>query len=337
MNPKNSVTDFYNRPLHDLRISVIDQCNFRCTYCMPEEVYTQRTFLTKEQLLSFDEIETIVKSFVSLGVKKLRITGGEPLLRKSLPELIQNLSLISGIEDIALTTNGLLLPKFARSLKESGVKRVNVSLDALDDDIFGRMNGRNVQVQDVMKGIFAAKEAGLEIKINMVVQKGVNDQQIMPMVQFFKDKEMNLRFIEYMDVGTSNGWNMNQVVTKKEIYQLIQDRFPLMPVSRRYYGEVAKRYKHIDSNAEIGFISSVSEAFCSTCTRARLSADGKIYTCLFSNHGFDLKNLVREGTSQELLKHIIKDVWNTRIDRYSEERTNQTDRKERIEMYYIGG
>lgn len=337
MNSKNSVVDFYNRPLHDLRISVIDQCNFRCSYCMPEDVYAHRTFLTKDQLLSFDEIETIVNSFAILGVKKLRLTGGEPLLRKNLPDLIQKISLISGIEDIALTTNGILLPKYAKSLKEAGLKRVNISLDALDDEIFGKMNGRNVKVQEVLKGIYAAKEADLEIKINMVVQKGVNDHQIMPMVQFFKDNEMNLRFIEFMDVGNSNGWNMDQVVTKKEIYQMIQETFQLEPVSKQYYGEVAKRYKHLDSNAEIGFISSVSEAFCSTCTRARLSADGKVYTCLFADKGYDLRHLVREGTSQELLTHYIKQVWNKRVDRYSEERTNLTAQKEKIEMYYIGG
>lgn len=337
MNSKSSVVDFYSRPLHDLRISVIDQCNFRCSYCMPEDVYAHRTFLTKDQLLSFDEIELIVRSFACLGVKKLRITGGEPLLRKNLPELIYKLSLISGIEDIALTTNGILLPKYAKSLKEAGLKRVNISLDALDDEIFGKMNGRNVKVQDVLKGIYAAKEADLEIKINMVVQKGINDHQIMPMVQLFKDKELNLRFIEFMDVGNSNGWNMDQVVTKKEIYQMIQETFQLEPVSKQYYGEVAKRYKHIDSKAEIGFISSVSEAFCSTCTRARLSADGKIYTCLFADKGYDLQHWLREGTSQEMLTHFIKQVWNKRVDKYSEERTEQTARKGKIEMFYIGG
>ncbi|MGC5328022.1 GTP 3',8-cyclase MoaA [Brevibacillus sp. SYSU BS000544] len=333
----NSLLDSLERPLQDLRISVIDQCNFRCSYCMPEEVYAHRTFLNKTELLSFDEIETIVQAFAHLGVNKLRLTGGEPLLRKNLADLIRKLSGIFGIDDIALTTNGYYLPLYAQALKEAGLKRVNVSLDAMEDSVFQKMNGRNIKVGTILNGIFAAQEAGLEVKVNMVVQKDVNDLQIIPMVHFFKKHKITLRFIEFMDVGNSNGWNMDQVVTVQEIHDRIQAQYPLKAVTSRYFGEVAKRYRHVGTQAEIGYISSVSNAFCSTCTRARLSADGQIYTCLFANQGFDLRKLMREGASLEEIVSSVKEIWNGRTDRYSEERLHYTNKEKKIEMYYIGG
>ncbi|WP_041580720.1 GTP 3',8-cyclase MoaA [Bacillus sp. 1NLA3E] len=337
MKTMDNLIDSLDRPLRDLRISVIDQCNFRCAYCMPEKEYAHRSFLNREELLSFQEIERIVQAFALLGVNKLRITGGEPLLRKNLPDLINKLSGISGINDIALTTNGYYLPLYSKYLKEAGLKRVNISLDAMEDSIFTKMNGRNVKVSSILKGIFAAKEAGLEVKINMVVQKNVNDHQIIPMVQFFKENDMTLRFIEFMDAGNSNGWKLDQVVTIKEIHDRIQAQYPLEQVSFRYYGEVAKRYRHVGTNAEIGYISSVSDAFCSTCTRVRLSADGKIYKCLFANQGFDIKKLMREGASTGQIVASVKDIWKGRTDRYSEDRVNDTNQERKIEMYYIGG
>lgn len=337
MKTMDNLIDSLERPLHDLRISVIDQCNFRCSYCMPEKEYAHRTFLNKDELLSFQEIEKMVQAFALLGVHKLRITGGEPLLRKNLPELIHTLSGISGINDIALTTNGYYLPLYSKALKEAGLKRVNVSLDAMEDAVFAKMNGKNKKVSTILNGIAAAKDAGLEVKINMVVQKNVNDHQIVPMVQFFKENDTTLRFIEFMDVGNSNGWNMDQVVTVKEIHDRIQAHYPLEPVSSRYYGEVAKRYRHAGTNTEIGYISSVSDAFCSTCTRARLSADGKIYTCLFANQGFDVRKLMREGAPLEHIITCVKGLWQARTDRYSEERVNHTNKERKVEMYYIGG
>lgn len=337
MKTMTNLIDSFDRPLRDLRISVIDQCNFRCTYCMPKEEYAHRSFLDKEELLSFEEIEKIVRVFANLGVNKIRITGGEPLLRKNLADLIGKISGISGIKDIALTTNGYYLPLYSNSLKEAGLKRVNVSLDAMDDPIFTKINGRNVKVNSIMRGIFAAKEAGLEVKVNMVVQKNVNDHQILPMVQFFKEHGITLRFIEFMDVGNSNGWELDQVVTVKEIHEKIQAHYPLEAVSSRYYGEVAKRYRHVGTNAEIGYISSVSNAFCFTCTRSRLSADGKVYTCLFANQGFDIRKLIREEASLEEIEAAVKEIWAGRKDRYSEERVLQTNQGKKIEMYYIGG
>lgn len=337
MKTMDNLIDSLERPLRDLRISVIDQCNFRCAYCMPEKVYAHHSFLNREELLSFQEIEKIVQVFALLGVNKLRLTGGEPLLRKNLPDLIDKLSGISGINDIALTTNGYYLPLYSKPLKEAGLKRVNISLDGIEDSIFTKMNGRNVKVNSILKGIFAAKEEGLEVKINMVVQKNVNDHQILPMVQFSKENNLTLRFIEFMDAGNSNGWKLDQVVTIKEIHDRIQARYPLEQVSSRYYGEVAKRYRHVGSNTEIGYISSVSDAFCSTCTRARLSADGKIYKCLFANQGVDIKKLMREGASIEQIVATVKEIWTGRTDRYSEERVNNTNKEGKIEMFYIGG
>jgi GTP 3',8-cyclase len=336
---KKKVVDQWQRPLRDLRISVTDQCNFRCTYCMPKEIFgTDYPFLTNEELLSFDEIVRIATQFARSGVEKIRITGGEPLLRKGLPDLLRRLRSIQGIKDIALTTNGVLLPKLAAEIKEAGMDRVTVSLDTLDDQLFGSINGRGVGVQPILKGIEAAHQAGLQVKINMMIKKGVNDQEILPMARYFKNTPYVLRFIEYMDVGTSNGWNWDDVVSKEDILKVIGDELPLEPVSGHYYGEVAKRYQYKDGTGEIGIISSISDTFCSTCTRARLSADGKMYTCLFASNGTDFKHFIRDGaTDQEVYERILN-TWSNRKDRYSDERREQNaEERKKIEMSYIGG
>ncbi|MCR1808118.1 GTP 3',8-cyclase MoaA, partial [Stenotrophomonas geniculata] len=270
------VKDFFGRPLQDLRISVIDRCNFRCTYCMPAEIFgSDYAFLKDEFLLTFDEIERLAKLFVNIGVRKIRIPGGEPLLRKDLTKLIARLVKIDGLIDIGLTTNAVHLTKQAKALKEAGLHRVNVSLDAIDDDIFKNINGRNINTKPVIKGIIAAKEAGLEVKVNMVVKKGMNDHQVLPMAAYFKEQGITLRFIEFMDVGSTNGWNFDQVVTKRELIEMIHKMDPLEPAEAHYFGEVAKRYRYVGTNVEVGFITSVSESFCVSCTRARISADGK--------------------------------------------------------------
>ncbi|AJY76148.1 GTP 3',8-cyclase MoaA [Paenibacillus beijingensis] len=334
------ITDTFHRPLKDLRISVTDRCNLRCTYCMPKEIFgADYPFLPKSELLDFDEIERLVRIFAAFGVTKIRITGGEPLLRPGLPRLLDRIRAINGIEDIALTTNGLLLPKYAEDLKSAGLHRVTVSLDSLDDERFGRINGLGVGVEPVLKGIDAAAKAGIKVKINMVVQKGVNDQDIVPMAQYFKETDHILRFIEFMDVGNTNGWKMDRVVTKREIIDMIGKTMPLEPVQNEY-GEVASRYRYIGTNKEIGIVSSVSDAFCSTCTRARLSANGSFYTCLFASEGTDLRTHLRSGISDEELSAIIAAVWNNRDNRYSEirnENTGEGGKKPKIEMSYIGG
>ncbi|MFT4412606.1 GTP 3',8-cyclase MoaA [Fredinandcohnia humi] len=336
---KEKIVDQLNRPLRDLRISVTDQCNFRCSYCMPKEIFgDDYQFLQQGELLSFSEIEALTRSFVKLGVQKIRLTGGEPLVRKNMPELIERLTNIDGVEDIALTTNGVFLPKYAKLLKEAGLQRVNVSLDSLDEDTFKAMNGRSVGVKPVLAGIEAAIDAGLYVKMNMVVQKGKNDSQILPMARYFKDKGITLRFIEFMDVGTTNGWNFDQVVSKKYIHDLIHAEMPLEPVDADYFGEVAKRYRYVGTDVEIGFISSVTESFCSSCTRARISADGKLYTCLFATSGHDLRKLIRSGASESDIDAELQSIWQTRRDRYSDERTEETAKKrKKIEMSYIGG
>lgn len=333
------MTDYFNRPLQDLRISVTDKCNFRCQYCMPADIFgPDFKFLPKNEILSFEEIERLAIAFSKLGVKKLRITGGEPLLRKGVAGLIDRLNQIPGILDIGLTTNGVLLPKLAKDLVDAGLHRVNVSLDALNDDIFKEINGRGVSSNVVLKGIEAAMDAGLGVKVNMVVQKDVNESEIIPMAQHFKDMGVTLRYIEFMDVGNSNGWNFSKVVTKKEMYDRLSERFDLEPVDPGYFGEVAKRYKHKGTDTEIGFITSVSESFCSSCTRARISADGKFYTCLFASKGYDLRNLVRTHKEEKPLLKEISAIWNQRKDRYSDERTEESAKsKEKIEMSYIGG
>ncbi|MGR6003115.1 GTP 3',8-cyclase MoaA [Bacillus cereus] len=333
------VKDFFGRPLQDLRISVIDRCNFRCTYCMPAEIFgSDYAFLKDEFLLTFDEIERLAKLFVNIGVRKIRITGGEPLLRKDLTKLIARLVKIDGLIDIGLTTNAVHLTKQAKALKEAGLHRVNVSLDAIDDDIFKNINGRNINTKPVIKGIIATKEAGLEVKVNMVVKKGMNDHQVLPMVAYFKEQGITLRFIEFMDVGSTNGWNFDQVVTKRELIEMIHKMDPLEPAEAHYFGEVAKRYRYVGTNVEVGFITSVSESFCVSCTRARISADGKFYTCLFATEGLDVRELLRGNLSDEELLSVIQDVWMNRKDRYSDERTEESAKnRPKIEMSYIGG
>lgn len=334
------IRDALGRPLRDLRISVTDRCNFRCRYCMPEKVFgPDHPFLPREMILRYEEITRLVRIFSRLGVEKVRLTGGEPLLRRDLPELIRMLSGVEGIRDIALTTNGSLLAKFAGDLRKAGLKRVNVSLDAIDDEIFARMNGGKSTVRPVLEGIEAAAKAGLKVKINMVVQKGINDGQILPMARHFRGTGHILRFIEFLDVGNNNGWDLEQVVSKREIIERIHREMPLEPLEPNHYGEVASRFRYKGSDEEIGVVSSITDSFCSTCTRVRLSADGKLYTCLFASEGYDLRGPLRAGESDEEIEERIRRVWNSRRDRYSEERLrNEGIRKrKKIEMSYIGG
>ncbi|GAF08575.1 molybdenum cofactor biosynthesis protein MoaA [Paenibacillus pini JCM 16418] len=307
--------DHYKRNLRDLRISVTDRCNFRCRYCMPEEIFNKDyPFLSREHLLSVDEISRIARIFARLGVEKIRLTGGEPLLRKELPEIIRRMTEISGIKDIALTTNGSLLARHAESLAEAGLMRVAVSLDALDDETFMKMNGGKSRVQPVLEGIEAAAAAGLLVKVNMVVQKGMNEHALLPMVEYFRDKGHILRMIEFMDVGNTNGWDWKHVVSKQELLERISAKFPLEPKAPNYTGEVASRFQFKDGKGEIGIISSVSDAFCSTCTRGRLSAEGTFYTCLFASEGHDLRPLLRsEASDEELEEHLIS-IWTGRHD-----------------------
>lgn len=337
---KSVTLDKLDRPLKDLRISVTDRCNFRCRYCMPEEIFGRDySFLSNDKILSFDEIERITRIFVSLGVRKLRITGGEPLLRKDLPELIQRLNEIDGVEDIGLTTNGSLLKKFAPDLYKAGLSRVTVSLDSLNEERFSYLNGNRSKVKTVLAGIQAAAEAGMKIKMNMVVQKGKNEQDIVQMAEYFKENKHILRFIEYMDVGNFNGWELGEVVSKQEILEMIHKVMPLERIEANYPGEVATRYRYIGSDEEIGIISSVTDSFCSSCTRARISAEGKLYTCLFASKGNDLKELLRSGYTDEEITNVIRDIWNNRSDRYSDERLSNTNKKtmSKIEMSHIGG
>ncbi|UJL48137.1 GTP 3',8-cyclase MoaA [Virgibacillus sp. NKC19-16] len=333
------LTDKLGRPLQDLRISVTDRCNFRCTYCMPKEIFgNDYAFMPKDHLLNFEEIERLGKIFVQLGVKKIRLTGGEPLLRKDLPTLIEKLAAIDGLEDIGLTTNASLLANMAQKLKDAGLKRVNVSLDALDNTLFQSINDSGVKTERVLKGMKKARDVGLEVKVNMVVKKGMNDQEIVPMAKYFKEQGMTLRYIEFMDVGQTNGWDFSKVITKKELFQELSKHFELEPVDPDYLGEVAKRYRYKGTNTEVGFITSVSESFCSTCTRARIAADGKLYTCLFAGDGFDLKDILRSGASDADVKAAVVPTWKKRSDRYSDERTEETAKnRKKIEMSYIGG
>ncbi|MGM7722421.1 GTP 3',8-cyclase MoaA [Metabacillus sp. Hm71] len=339
MKANNSVYDHLNRPLRDLRISVTDKCNFRCTYCMPAEIFgPDYPFLKRDELLSYEEIVRLTNLFVqSLGVQKIRITGGEPLMRKDLPILIENISCINGVEDIAMTTNGYLLPKYAKKLKEAGLKRVSISLDSLHDELFGKINGRNIPVQTVIEGIDAAADAGLKVKINMVVKRGLNEHEIIPMAKFFRKKGHILRFIEFMDVGNTNQWNLQDVYPKKQIIEDIHQVMPLEAIEPNYTGEVATRYRYIGSNDEIGVISSVSDAFCSTCNRARLSANGMLYTCLFASMGHDLREPIRSGLSDIELAELLKNIWHGRKDRYSLERSEASTKRKKIEMSHIGG
>ena len=339
---KALIQDKLGRPIRDLRISVTDRCNFRCDYCMPKEIFgDDYTFLPKNELLTFEELTRISKIYAQLGVKKIRITGGEPLLRRNLYKLVEQLNLIDGIEDIGLATNGLLLKKHGKNLYQAGLRRINVSLDAIEDNVFQEINNRNIKASTILEQIDYAISIGFEVKVNVVIQKGVNDNQIIPMIDYFKNKNIEVRFIEFMDVGNDNGWNFNKVVTKEEMLNMIEQHFEISPVAPKYYGEVAKYFRHKDNDAQFGLITSVSESFCSTCTRARLSSDGKFYGCLFaSSEGFDVKALIRSGATDDDLKAQFKRLWSIRNDQYSDNRTMQTienNRKKKINMNYIGG
>jgi len=335
--------DQLGRPLHDLRVSVTDRCNFRCPYCMPAEVYGARyAFLPKPELLSFEEIERLARLFVELGVEKLRITGGEPLLRADLPGLVRKLAAIPGLRDLTLTTNGVLLARQARALADAGLRRITVSLDSHDAATFRKMSGGRADPSPVLAGIEAAVQAGLApIKVNCVVQRGVNDAGIVDLARSFQGTGIVLRFIEFMDVGTLNDWNLSQVVTAREILERIDAELPLEPLARNYSGEVASRYRHRDGSGEIGLISSVSQPFCGDCTRARLTTDGKLVTCLFATGGTDLRGPLRAGVPDAELRERIAAVWRLRRDRYSEERAASTDlsgrTRPKLEMYQIGG
>src|SRR5579863_2392725 len=334
--------DSLARPVRDLRISVMDRCNFRCPYCMPRETYNEKyRFLGSHERLSFDEIERLARLFVRLGVRKLRLTGGEPLLRANLPELIGDLTAIPGIEDIALTTNGVLLARYASELKAAGLKRITVSLDSLEPEVFARLSGGFGSVQEVLEGIEHARRAGLEpIKINAVVQRGVNDHGVLALVERFRGSGAIVRFIEYMDVGNRNHWRSELVVPSKELVARIGARWPLRPLEPGYRGEVAARYAFEDGAGEVGFISSVSQPFCGDCTRVRLSSDGMIYTCLFATRGTSLRDALRGGASDETLLELIGAVWTARTDRYSELRASlpaPSAEQRKVEMFYIGG
>jgi GTP 3',8-cyclase len=333
-----TLTDTRNRPLRDLRISVTDRCNFRCVYCMPKEVFGPgHPFLHRDQILTFEEITRLARQFVDHGVRKIRLTGGEPLVRTDLPLLVGMLAEIPGL-DLTLTTNGALLPRYARALKDAGLQRVTVSLDSLDDETFKAMNDVDFPVAKVLEGMDAAARVGLgPIKVNMVVKRGLNDSSILPMARFFREKGYILRFIEYMDVGHSNGWRMDDVVPAAEIVKTISAEMPLEPVDPNYPGEVAERWRYRDGSGEIGVIASVTQAFCGACTRARLSAEGKLYTCLFAIKGHDFRALLRDGASDEQLSQAIAQVWGKRADRYSELRTENTVALPKVEMSHIGG
>jgi cyclic pyranopterin phosphate synthase len=337
-----AVLDTRERPIHDLRISVMDRCNFRCPYCMPRDTFHDGyKFLKSTERLSFDEITRLARAFVRLGVKKLRITGGEPLLRPNLADLIGDLSTIPGVEDIALTTNGVLLAKHATELAASGLRRLTVSLDSLDPDVFAKMSGGFGGVSDVLEGIEHALRAGLApIKVNTVVQRGINDHTALALVERFRGTGVIVRFIEYMDVGNRNDWRADLVVPSRELAARVAERWPISPREANYRGEVAERYTFDDGAGEIGFISSVSQPFCGDCSRARLSSDGTLFTCLFASHGTPLREPLRAGASDDELAALIADVWRKRADRYSEIRADlraKTASEHKVEMFYIGG
>ena len=357
--PGQQLLDQRKRPLRDLRISVTDRCNFRCSYCMPKEIFNNDyVYLPHSALLSFEEITRTAQSFIALGVEKLRLTGGEPLLRKNLEVLIAQLAALKTLAgqdlDITLTTNGSLLARKAQALKSAGLKRVTVSLDGLDDEVFKQMNDVDFPVSDVLEGIQAAQAAGLgPIKVNMVVKRGTNEQEILPMARYFKGKGIALRFIEYMDVGATNGWRMNEVMPSADILKLLQSEMALTPLQATQAGETAERWGYLNeqgvhdlSLGEIGFISSVTKAFCSDCNRARLTTEGQLYLCLFASQGYDLKALVRSELDQSALTQAIAAIWSQRDDRYSELRVSEpaldnastpSGAKRKVEMSYIGG
>jgi cyclic pyranopterin phosphate synthase len=329
--------DTLGRPLRDLRISVTDRCNFRCVYCMPKEVFGRDyRFLPRRELLTFEEIERVARVFVGLGVNKLRITGGEPLLRRDLEVLVERLAALGEL-DLTLTTNGALLAAKAPVLADAGLTRVTVSLDSLDDEVFRAMNDVDFPVARVLAGIDAAAEAGLPVKVNMVVKRGLNEGSVLEMARRFRGTGHAVRFIEFMDVGATNGWRLDDVVPAAEIVRTIDAEFPLEPVDPAYRGEVAERYRYLDGQGEIGVIASVTQPFCGDCTRARLSADGKLYTCLFAVRGHDLRATLRSGVTDAELDGAISAVWQRRTDRYSERRTEETSALRKVEMSYIGG
>ncbi len=331
------VLDTLARPLRDLRISVTDRCNFRCVYCMPKEVFGRDyRFLPRRELLTFEEIERVARVFAGLGVHKLRITGGEPLLRRDLDVLVGQLAALGDL-DLTLTTNGALLAQKAQALADAGLTRVTVSLDSLDDEVFRAMNDVDFPVARVLAGIDAAAAAGLPVKVNVVVKRGLNEASVVDIARRFRNTGHVVRFIEYMDVGHSNGWRMDDVVPAEEVVRTIGAELPLEPVEPSYRGEVAQRYRYLDGEGEIGVIASVTQPFCGDCTRARLSADGKLYTCLFAVRGHDLRAILRSGATDEELDASIRAIWERRTDRYSELRTEETSRLRKVEMSYIGG
>ncbi len=337
----SEIRDVFSRPLRDLRVSVTDRCNFRCTYCMPAEIFGPgHAFLKDPQLMSFDELTRILRAFVSLGVEKLRLTGGEPLLRADVPELIRFIKTELRVPDVALTTNGWLLEKYAVSLRAAGLDRLNVSLDSLEPETFGRMNGQGFGPERVIRGIDAARASGFPVKLNMVVQRGVNDHEILSLAAWARERAVTLRFIEFMDAGNHNGWRRDQVVPAKEIVDTLSARWPLTPVGPAYRGEVAARYRYADGGGEIGLISAVTEPFCRDCNRARLSADGKLHTCLFTSIGHDVLGALRGGAGEAGLRAFIAKTWQARTDRYSDERAERLARGETVEkaeMSYLGG
>lgn len=347
VEPHSHTKDARGRTLRDLRISVTDRCNFRCTYCMPKEVFDQNyPYLSHQELLSFEEITRLSSIFATLGIEKIRLTGGEPLLRKNLEILVEMLSKIRSPEgkplDLTLTTNGSILRKKAAALKMAGLHRLTISLDGLNDGIFKKMNDVDFPVSDVLDGIKAAQEVGFQnIKVNMVVKKGINDHEIVAMAKHFKGSGVILRFIEFMDVGSSNGWNMEQVLPSKEVIARIHEAFPLESAESNYTGEVAQRWRYLDGSGEIGVISSVTQTFCHECTRARISTDGQMYLCLFANEGFDFKTLLRSGKSDLEIANAVMNTWSQRDDHYSEIRGSNTAKastgNRKVEMSYIGG
>ncbi len=334
--------DALNRPMHDLRISLLDRCNFRCPYCMPEtEFHADYEFLSRSQRLTHEEMLQVARVATNLGVSKIRLTGGEPLLDKKLPQLVANLAALPGIDDLALTTNAMLLAAVAQKLADAGLHRVTISLDSLDADVFSTMSGGRGDLSKVLAGIEAAERAGLSpIKINVVVERGVNDQTILELLEYFRATAHIVRLIEFMDVGNRNGWRIDQVVPSKELHAIVHERWPLQPVGRNYSGEVARRYEYEDGQGEIGFISSVTEPFCGSCSRARLSADGMLYTCLFATQGTDLREPIRNGANDDELGDILSRIWLQRADRYSELRRPDVAEHHalsKVEMYRIGG
>ena len=332
------LTDQFKRPLRDLRISVTDRCNFRCRYCMPVEVFgAGYSFLPKEEILRFGEIERITQRFVRLGVSKIRLTGGEPLLRRDLPDLVARLAKIEGVNDIAMTTNAALLEKYAVDLKSAGLHRVTVALDAVDAKVFGEMNGVGASPDKVIAGIDAALAAGLGVKVNAVIKRGVNDHEVVALADFARERAISMRYIEYMDTGNVNGWKLDEVVPSHELLEILKKEIALNK-SKRVAGETAQRYEvEGEDGFEIGFISSVTQPFCSACNRARLSADGKIFTCLFASEGMDIKQFIRAGASDEDFDKLLEGIWSNRNDNYSEQRSSLTENLPKAEMSYLGG